>query len=249
MDEIKDKISIVTICYNCKEDLEKTIKSVVSQTYPNIEYIIIDGGSSDGTLGVLEEYKEHFAFCVSEPDDGVYDAMNKGIRHCTGEWILCLNAGDVLYDEAVLSKIFEKKISDDISFIYSNVTVYHENGDDELLVANRHNGDVHHQNAIYRRNLHARYGYYIVTHPYIISDLLFFLAVPEEMYQKTDILISKIKYGGISCQPGCAEQVSAAKVIYGYDTIPHIFYMYVRLHFSLFRKNVKDRINRLLRLS
>ena len=118
-----------------------------------------------------------------------------------------------------------------------------------MLVANRHNGDVHHQNAIYRRNLHARYGYYIVTHPYIISDLLFFLAVPEEMYQKTDILISKIKYGGISCQPWCAEQVSAAKVIYGYDTIPHIFYMYVRLHFSLFRKNMKDRIKRLLRLS
>ena len=247
---MKNKISIVTICYNCKDDLEMTIKSVISQTYSNIEYVVIDGGSTDGTLDVVEKYKEHFAFCVSEKDDGIYDALNKGVQHCTGDWILCLNAGDILYDDKVLSDILEKDIPDKISFLYSDLEVYGVDGKKLIFETNRQKGNLHHQNAIYRRSLHERYGYYIVTHPYIISDLLFFLAVPQEQFLKIGRLISKVKYGGISCQGHWVEkQASAAKVIYGYETIPHIFYLYMRICFYEWRKEVKNKIRKMLGLT
>ena len=73
-----DKISIITICYNCMDDLRMTVESVISQHYPDKEYIIIDGGSTDGTLDVIRQYEEHITSYVSEPDNGIYDALNKG---------------------------------------------------------------------------------------------------------------------------------------------------------------------------
>lgn len=102
----KLKISVVTVCYNAVKDLEKTILSVVDQTYDNIEYIIIDGGSTDGTIDIIKKYTEggseygkhnvKIAYWVSEPDSGIYDAMNKGIRIASGDYILNINVGDQL---------------------------------------------------------------------------------------------------------------------------------------------------------
>lgn len=88
------KISVITVCYNAILGIEKTIMSVLSQTYPNIEYIVIDGGSTDGTVDIIKKYADRIAYFVSEPDGGIYDAMNKGIKAATGEWINFLNAGD-----------------------------------------------------------------------------------------------------------------------------------------------------------
>ena len=80
--------SIVTVCYNAVLDIEKTILSVLNQTYQNIEYIIVDGGSTDGTLDIINKYKNNISILISEPDKGVYDAMNKGIMRANGQWIL-----------------------------------------------------------------------------------------------------------------------------------------------------------------
>jgi len=88
------KVSIITVCYNSAATIENTIKSVLSQTYPNIEHIIIDGGSTDGTLDVIERYRKKVAVVVSEPDRGIYDAMNKGIARASGDIIGTLNADD-----------------------------------------------------------------------------------------------------------------------------------------------------------
>ena len=104
MEKIKDKISIITICYNCASDLERTIKSVLAQTYSQIEYIIVDGESTDHTPQVLDTYKDRIECIISEPDDGIYDALNKGIRQASGEWILCLNAGDVLRNNNIITE-------------------------------------------------------------------------------------------------------------------------------------------------
>ncbi|MCD8194091.1 MAG: glycosyltransferase [Tannerellaceae bacterium] len=91
------KISIITVTYNAGDCLNKTITSILSQSYPAIEYIIIDGGSVDGTLEIIKEYANSLTYWVSEPDKGLYDAMNKGIAKATGDYIWFINAGDTLY--------------------------------------------------------------------------------------------------------------------------------------------------------
>jgi glycosyltransferase involved in cell wall biosynthesis len=96
-------VTVVTVVFNGAQFLEETIKSVVSQTYPNIEYIIIDGGSTDGTLEIIRKYEYAIDYWVSEKDDGIYDAMNKGIRLASGQWINFMNAGDSLdFDVSIL---------------------------------------------------------------------------------------------------------------------------------------------------
>lgn len=90
------KVSVITVCYNVADSLESTILSVVEQEYSNIEYIIIDGGSKDGTVDIIEKYQNKIAYWVSEPDKGIYDAMNKGLEHATGDWIININSGDRL---------------------------------------------------------------------------------------------------------------------------------------------------------
>ncbi len=227
MEKIKDKISIITICYNCDSDLERTIQSVLIQTYSNIEYIIVDGGSTDHTPQILDKYKDCIECIISEPDDGIYDALNKGVRKATGEWILCLNAGDVLRNKHILTDVFSNEIPEHISFLYSDYELTYENGKTETRSCDRSKGIVHHQNSIYRRNLHETYGYYIVTRPYIVSDLLFFLAIPEKKFMKVNTIIANIQYGGVSSGQWCTIQRWAACIIYGKETIPSVFMQYV----------------------
>ena len=100
-------ISVVTVSYNAVTTIEKTILSVINQNYSNIEYIVIDGGSIDGTVDIIKKYPDKITYWVSEPDKGIYDAMNKGIIVATGEWINFMNTGDTFYNENVFSEIFE----------------------------------------------------------------------------------------------------------------------------------------------
>lgn len=99
------RISIITINFNNREGLSKTIESVVNQTYNNIQYIVIDGGSTDGSVDVIKAYADKIDFWVSEPDRGIYNAMNKGIDVAEGEYCLFLNSGDYLFDEKVIELI------------------------------------------------------------------------------------------------------------------------------------------------
>ena len=107
------KFSIITVCYNAAGKIEKTIESVISQTCSEFEYIIIDGGSDDGTAEIVKRYMSDEkmtgkVFFVSEKDNGLYDAMNKGAQLAKGDYVQFLNAGDELFDENVLAKVFEK---------------------------------------------------------------------------------------------------------------------------------------------
>jgi len=103
-------ISVVTVSYNAVSTIEQTILSVINQTYPNVEYIIIDGGSTDGTVDIIKKYADKIAYWVSEPDKGIYDAMNKGVVVATGEWINFMNAGDIFTDSDVIDKLFHQNI-------------------------------------------------------------------------------------------------------------------------------------------
>ena len=107
------KYSIITVNYNNKTGLEKTIKSILGQTCSDYEYIIIDGGSTDGSAELIQQHADHLAFCVSEPDKGIYNAMNKGIAYAKGEYLNFMNSGDCLYDEHVLEEV-EPHLDSDI---------------------------------------------------------------------------------------------------------------------------------------
>ena len=99
------KISIITVCYNCEITIENTIKSVLSQNHTDIEYIVIDGGSSDNTLQIINKYKNKISKIISEEDNGIYDAINKGIKISTGEVISLIHGNDIFYDENSISKV------------------------------------------------------------------------------------------------------------------------------------------------
>tara|TARA_B100000780_G_scaffold278282_1_gene251296 strand:- start:1172 stop:1945 length:774 start_codon:yes stop_codon:yes gene_type:complete len=101
------KISIITICYNSEKTIRHTIESVLSQDHPDIEYIVIDGLSSDNTMNIVNEYSEKIAKIVSEPDQGIYDAMNKGVKHSTGDIVGILNSDDFFENSFVISDVLE----------------------------------------------------------------------------------------------------------------------------------------------
>lgn len=111
-------ITVVTVCYNAVNELEKTMLSVLNQTYDNIEYIVIDGGSKDGTVDIIKKYADRLAYWVSGPDKGIYDAMNKGIRVAKGEWINFMNAGDRFYDEDSILNMYSTKVYLNADIIY-----------------------------------------------------------------------------------------------------------------------------------
>ena len=126
------KISIVTVVYNSFINIEDTILSVINQNYKNIEYIIIDGDSTDGTKEIIRKHNENISYWISEPDNGIYDAMNKGIKVSNGDWILFLNAGDLFYNYNVLSKVNLEMNNCDV--IYGKTAIKQKNGD--LLIRN-----------------------------------------------------------------------------------------------------------------
>lgn len=113
---MKPLFSIITVVYNSESLIERTILSVIEQTYKNLEYIIIDGGSSDGTLHILKKYSDRISFWISEPDKGIYDAMNKGLSRAKGEFVWFLNSGDTIDSSETLSLIARKNTTADVLF-------------------------------------------------------------------------------------------------------------------------------------
>ena len=120
------KISIITVSYNAAATIERTILSVIRQTYPHMEYIVIDGGSTDGTVDIIRKYEDQIAYWVSEPDQGIYDAMNKGIRRATGDYIYFLGADDWLRDDQVMQEVSEFiRLHPGYGLYMGNVFLYH----------------------------------------------------------------------------------------------------------------------------
>ena len=113
-------ISIITVVYNNVESIEETILSVINQTYSNVEYIVIDGGSTDGTVDVIKQYNAQIDYWISEPDAGIYDAMNKGLIYATGKWVNFMNSGDMFFQNDVLMQLL-KYFASDNDVIYGDV--------------------------------------------------------------------------------------------------------------------------------
>lgn len=121
------KISIITVCYNSAETIEETIKSVQAQTYENIEYIIVDGNSKDKTLELVQQYPDVVTKWVSEPDKGLYDAMNKGIAMATGDYIGILNSDDTFFEPETIQKVVDFLVENKVEACTGDI-VQHKNG-------------------------------------------------------------------------------------------------------------------------
>jgi glycosyltransferase involved in cell wall biosynthesis len=116
MTDFKPILSVITVVYNNAGDIERTMRSVINQTYPHIEYIIVDGSSTDGTLQIINQYKSRIAKLISEKDEGIYDAMNKGLAVATGDYVIFMNSGDEFYAANTVEKVFASGFDADIYY-------------------------------------------------------------------------------------------------------------------------------------
>jgi glycosyltransferase involved in cell wall biosynthesis len=127
MNEIKNPIiSVITVVYEAKNDLEETILSVINQSDQHFEYIIIDGGSIDGTVDIIKKYNDYVSYWVSESDRGIYDAMNKGVNITKGEWVIFLNAGDRFFGSQTLEDL-RTDLASGVDVVYGDVDIIYNN--------------------------------------------------------------------------------------------------------------------------
>jgi len=176
----KPLISIITVNLNDVKGLGRTLKSVFEQTWQEFEFIVIDGGSSDGSKDLIESHNERIDRWVSEPDSGIYNAMNKGIKMARGKYVYFLNSGDWLYDENVLIKVSEHLFNYDVIYgnlvkFYSEITVIDkgpESNSVSLYTFFKYN--LNHQATFIKRSLFEKYGRYDEKLN-IVSDWKFFL--------------------------------------------------------------------------
>jgi glycosyltransferase involved in cell wall biosynthesis len=126
MEEKQVKLSLITVCYNAGHLLDATLQSALNQSFKDFELVIVDGGSKDNTLQVLEPYKAYIGTLISERDKGIYDAMNKGVKAAKGEWVYFLNAGDSFFNSQVLKDIFTSPLHRESDFLYAKVQTLNE---------------------------------------------------------------------------------------------------------------------------
>lgn len=200
------RLSIITINYNNRDGLLKTIESVISQTFKDYEWIVIDGGSTDGSRELIERYADHFSYWVSEPDKGVYNAMNKGIKVARGEYLLFLNSGDWLADNEVLSSVFIIPHSADILYGYmvlgskEGPVIQEAMMKPQLYWYDFLGNTLPHQSSFIAKRLFDNYGLYDETYR-IVSDNKFFIRAivwEKSSYEFIPQIITVYEGGGIS---------------------------------------------------
>lgn len=125
---MRNRFSIITISFNNESDIEATILSVINQSFSNFQYILIDGGSTDNTPNIIERYRDQIDYYLSEPDDGIYEAINKGLQAATGEIVGLIHAGDRLHDKAVLKDIDDHFAEHDIDASYGHSVIVNSEG-------------------------------------------------------------------------------------------------------------------------
>ena len=225
------KLSVITVVYNGARDIERTMLSVLNQTYPNIEYLVIDGLSTDGTLERIKKYRDRIKL-VSEKDAGIYDAMNKGLNIAGGDYVLFMNAGDEIYASDTVAKVFAS--ADDADIYYGETEMIDDNGGS--LGERRHKApdkftwksfkygmSVSHQAIYIRRSLTGQY-----SERYHLSadiDWIIRAAKKAKKIVKVDGYVAKYLVGGMSKKrhrQSLLERYAIMNRYYG--ALPTLFY-------------------------
>ena len=192
------KISVITINYNNREGLRKTVESVVNQTYNDFEYIIIDGGSIDGSIDVIEEYSTKIDYWVSEPDKGIYNAMNKGTDVAKGEYCIFMNSGDTFCDTKTIEHVVTLGLNADI-VCGNTIMPYCQKPLKNITFSSLYSSSICHQCAFIRTNLMKKYKY---DEKYkIVSDRKFFiqaLILDNCSYNTIDVDVVEYDINGLS---------------------------------------------------
>ena len=249
------KLSIITINRNNAAGLEKTLRSVASQTFKEFEYIVVDGASTDGSVEVIKKYESRFAHLkwISEPDKGIYNAMNKGIHMASGDYIQILNSADALASDEVTEKMLaalEEKGRP--SILYGNMIKCFPDGrkmvdkcfaGQEITMLGMYTGTLNHDPAYIRRDLFEKYGYYDESLK-IVSDWKWYLqaiVIGNEKPQYVDIDVTLFDMTGISESEGSRtkikeerkkvlEQLIPASYLYDYEHYADDIHLMRRIH-------------------
>ncbi len=242
---MNQKISIITVCFNAEKTIEETIKSVKMQTYKNIEYIIKDGKSKDGTLKVIKKYKNNISKIISSKDNGLYDAMNEGVKKATGDIIYFLNADDVLVDKHVIEEVAKDFENDNLDMVYGDVDFFYPNKKKTVrIIRNASIKDVKnglmppHQGSFVKRKFLLRYPFDLNYKSSADFDFFCNFLKEEPKTKKIDKVIAKMLIGGVSSGDiSYRETQMVIKKHFG------LFYFYkIKLKHIIF-KNIKRFLN------
>lgn len=227
------KLSIITINLNNKVGLQKTIQSVMSQEFREYEHIVIDGNSCDGSKDLIDKYKDNLFYTISEPDSGIYNAMNKGIKKATGDYCLFLNSGDSLCSNQILSQCFSTPLVADLVYGDINIT----SAADKILYSINYplpsalsafslfNRSLPHPATFIRRTLFTTHGLYQENFK-IISDWLFFnqqIISHNATLKKIPIIVSNHTNDGISNNPKFDHIKAREKTIALKESFPYLY--------------------------
>jgi glycosyltransferase involved in cell wall biosynthesis len=237
------KISVITVNLNNCEGLKKTLNSVICQSYINLEFVVIDGGSTDGSKALIQEYSSKITFWQSEKDAGVYDAMNKGINLSTGDYLLFLNSGDYFLDQNSISNLIDNSFGEDI--VYGNLEVHNESSNWVKTYPSKLNfryfyfDTLPHPAALISKKLFSKIGKYD-TSLKIVSDWKFFLLAVVKYkcsYTHVSIAISAFEMDGVSSSPSNRDKILQERFKTLNSNFRFYFYLY-SLYLKLLGKQI-----------
>lgn len=243
-------VSIITIVKNNQEMIHQTISSVINQNYKNVEYIIIDGGSTDQTLNLIKSNQEKIAYCVSENDEGISDAFNKGISLASGDIIGLINSDD-WYEDEVLNKVVKEFTMNDIDIIHGELKRWKVNGEVEISESNENllhiDSTVNHPTVFARRELYEEIGLFRKDYKYAMDYewLLRAKKFTNAKFLYINSPLANMRLSGISSQQWkrANKEVLRAKNIYGWNINNYLYFYYKILKGSLATNLSNSKLN------
>ena len=234
-------VSVVTVCRNALPLLQQTVASVAAQTFTDYEHIIVDGASADGTTEYLQHLDMPRLSWLSEPDNGIYDAMNKAVKQCNGRWVVFMNAGDRFFADDTLQHVFCRPYDDDVAVIYGDV---YKEGRGVVVAEPPHNAHrmyFCHQSAFIRTAL-LRSHPYDVSHPYS-ADFKFFKTrlLAGDRFVQLPLAIANFDTGGVSATRRGAGISDNIRVVREVDSLWWQCRLLPRLYFQLFMCKIRPK--------